>query len=112
MTITETEGNEMKKLVRNKIPQFATDADYRKLDLEEIEPALKDKIVEEALEVQAATTEKNLIEELGDVYTVLTAFLKFKKIDQKTFLAAVEAKRKEKGDFSDFLLMETEDNDD
>lgn len=100
----------MKKLVRNKIPEFAPYAKYRKLDTEEIELALKNKIVEEAQEVKAAPNEENLIEELGDVYTVLQAFLEFKQIDKKHFLDKVEEKNKEKGTFSDYLLMETQDS--
>ena len=93
----------MKKLVRNKIPQFALNAKYRKLDSDEIESALKDKIVEEALEVKA----ENLIEELGDVYTVLETFLDYKKIDKQVFLKQVADKNREKGTFSEYLLMET-----
>lgn len=99
----------MKKLVRNKIPSFAPNAKYRKLNHEEIESALKNKIVEEALEVKAATNDQNLIEELGDVYSVLEAFLDFKNIDRETFLKKVTEKNLEKGTFSEYLLMETED---
>ena len=86
----------MKKLVRNKIPQFALNAKYRKLDSDEIESALKDKIVEEALEVKAAPNDENLIEELGDVYTVLETFLDYKKIDKQVFLKQVADKNREK----------------
>ena len=42
----------MKKLVRDKIPEFATYASYRQLKPEEREDALKNKIVEEANEVK------------------------------------------------------------
>ena len=97
----------MKKLVRNKIPQFALNAKYRKLDSDEIESALKDKIVEEALEVKAAPNDENLIEELGDVYTVLETFLDYKKIDKQVFLKQVADKNREEGRFSEYLLMET-----
>ena len=97
----------MKKLVRNKIPQFALNAKYRKLDSDEIESALKDKIVEEALEVKAAPNDENLIEELGDVYTVLETFLDYKKIDKQVFLKQVADKNREQGTFSEYLLMET-----
>ncbi|EST04405.1 nucleoside triphosphate pyrophosphohydrolase [Lactobacillus crispatus] len=97
----------MKKLVRNKIPQFALNAKYRKLDSDEIESALKDKIVEEALEVKAAPNDENLIEELGDVYTVLETFLDYKKIDKQVFLKQVADKNRERGTFSEYLLMET-----
>lgn len=97
----------MKKLVRNKIPHFAPEAKYRKLAPDEIELALKDKIVEEALEVKAAPNDQNLIEELGDVYSVLEAFLNYKKIDKQLFLKKVAEKNREKGTFSEYLLMET-----
>ncbi len=40
----------MKKLVRDKIPEFATEATYRELPKEEIEPALKNKLIEETQE--------------------------------------------------------------
>ncbi|MBW8013615.1 phosphoribosyl-ATP pyrophosphohydrolase [Lactobacillus helveticus] len=101
----------MKKLVRNKIPRFAPNAKYIKLAPNEIELALKDKIVEEALEVKTAPNDQNLIEELGDVYSVLEAFLNYKKIDKKLFLKKVAEKNREKGTFSEYLLMETNNND-
>ena len=94
-------------MVRNKIPQFALNAKYRKIDSDEIESALKDKIVEEALEVKAAPNDENLIEELGDVYTVLETFLDYKKIDKQVFLKQVADKNRERGTFSEYLLMET-----
>lgn len=83
----------MKKLVRDKIPEFATEATYRELPKEEIEPALKNK----------------LIEELGDVYEVLTAYLKFKGVSQEEFLKLVATKRDYKGGFTKFLEMTTKD---
>ena len=101
----------MKKLVRDKIPEFAKYAKYRKLNFEEIENALKDKIVEEALEVKDSTNDQNLIEELGDVYSVINAFLDFKKIDKTTFLKRVAEKDKVKGPFSKYLLMEVDNKD-
>lgn len=101
----------MKKLVRNNIPKFAPNAKYRKLKPDEIEAALKNKIVEEALEVKAAPNDQNLIEELGDVYSVLEAFLNFKQIYRQSFLEKVAEKNKEKGTFSDYLWMETSDSD-
>lgn len=52
----------MKKLVRDKIPEFATYASYRQLKPEEREDALKNKIVEEANEVKAAPDDQNLLE--------------------------------------------------
>lgn len=101
----------MKKLVRNKIPCFAPNAKYRKLSSDKIEGALKDKIVEEALEVKAAPNNQNLIEELGDVYSVLEAFLDYKKIDKQFFLKKVAEKNREKGTFSEYILMEIDNND-
>ena len=53
----------MKKLVRDKIPEFATYASYRQLEPDEREDALKNKIVEEANEVKAAPDDQNLLEE-------------------------------------------------
>lgn len=97
----------MKKLVRDKIPEFAKDAVYRHLTHSEIEPALKKKLIEETGEVVNATSETNLIEELGDVYEVLRAYLEFKGVNQEEFLKIVGQKRAEKGGFTKFIEMET-----
>ncbi|AIS08492.1 MAG: nucleoside triphosphate pyrophosphohydrolase [Lactobacillus helsingborgensis] len=99
----------MKKLVRDKIPEFAHYATYRELAPAEIEPALKQKLIEETNEVLAAKTEENLVEELGDVYEVILAYLKFKNVDQETFLKQVNKKRALKGGFSKFLEMNWEE---
>lgn len=99
----------MKKLVRDKIPEFSHYATYRKLAPAEIEPALKQKLIEETNEVLAAKTEENLVEELGDVYEVILAYLKFKNVDQETFLKQVNKKRALKGGFSKFLEMNWEE---
>lgn len=99
----------MKKLVRDKIPEFAHYATYRELAPAEIEPALKQKLIEETNEVLAAKTEENLVEELGDVYEVILAYLKFKNVDQETFLKQVNMKRALKGGFSKFLEMNWEE---
>lgn len=98
----------MKKLVRDKIPEFATYASYRQLEPDEREDALKNKIVEEANEVKVAPNDQNLLEELADVYTVLEAFLDFKNISKEDLLKQVEAKKAEKGGFTKFLLMNTD----
>ena len=98
----------MKKLVRDKIPEFATYASYRQLEPDEREDALKNKIVEEANEVKAAPDDQKLLEELADVYTVLEAFLDFKNISKEDLLKQVEAKKAEKGGFTKFLLMNTD----
>ena len=98
----------MKKLVRDKIPEFATYASYRQLKPEEREDALQNTIVEEANEVKAAPDDQNLLEELADVYTVLEAFLDFKNISKEELLKQVKAKKAEKGGFTKFLLMNTD----
>ena len=99
----------MKKLVRDKIPEFANYATYRELAPAEREPALKQKLIEETNEVLAAKTETNLIEELGDVYEVILAYLNFKNIDQATFLKQVKEKRALKGGFTKYLEMNWEE---
>lgn len=99
----------MKNLVRDKIPEFAHYATYRKLAPAEIEPALKQKLIEETNEVLAAKTETNLIEELGDVYEVILAYLKFKNVDQDTFLNQVNKKRALKVGFTKYLEMNWEE---
>lgn len=99
----------MKKLVRDKIPEFAKYATYRKLMPEEIEPALKNKLIEETQEVINAKTETNLIEELGDVYEVLLAYLKYKGVSQEKFQEQVDQKRAYKGGFKKFIEMKTDE---
>lgn len=59
----------MKKLVRDKIPEFATYASYRQLKPDEREDALKNKIVEEANEVKAAPDDQNLLKQVVHMTT-------------------------------------------
>ncbi|CAM3175330.1 Predicted house-cleaning noncanonical NTP pyrophosphatase, all-alpha NTP-PPase (MazG) superfamily [Lactobacillus bombicola] len=101
----------MKKLVRDKIPEFVENAKFRKLADSEREPALRKKLIEETMEVIEADSATNLIEELGDVYEVILTYLKFKGVDQATFLKQVEKKRTLKGSFAEFLEMEQGEND-
>lgn len=75
---------------------------------EEIEPALKNKLIEETQEVINAKTETNLIEELGDVYEVLLAYLKYKGVSQEKFQEQVDQKRVYKGGFKKFIEMKTD----
>ncbi|BDR60846.1 nucleoside triphosphate pyrophosphohydrolase [Lactobacillus xylocopicola] len=95
----------MEKLVRDKIPELAKAASFRQLSEEEIEPALKKKLLEETNEVLEAQTEDNLLEELGDVYEVLVAYLNFKGISRADFLKLVEKKRSSNGGFTEFWSM-------
>ncbi|MBA1392566.1 phosphoribosyl-ATP pyrophosphohydrolase [Lactobacillus sp. XV13L] len=95
----------MEKLVRDRIPELATGAAFRKLTPVEIEPALKKKLLEETNEVLDAETEDNLIEELGDVYEVLRTYLDFKGVSQESFMNRGEQKRASRGGFSEYWLM-------
>ncbi len=76
------------KLVRDKIPyiirQNGEEAHYRKLEYWEYREALKQKLVEEAMEVAAAKNTLELIKELADLLEVFYALLKAYRFPLRT----------------------------
>jgi predicted house-cleaning noncanonical NTP pyrophosphatase (MazG superfamily) len=102
------------KLIRDNIPQIIaeTGSKYEMIVLSESEflKVLKDKLVEEAKEVQQAT-EKELITELADVYEVIDTLINKHQLSMEDIKKEQERKRKIKGGFEQKLyLLWTEKN--
>jgi len=97
------------KLVRDKIPQIieASGKTCEVKILEEIayEQALKDKLVEEMNEVIGAESDDELIEELADLYEVLSSLVKAKGVSEEQFLQIVKAKNEKRGGFRDKVFL-------
>lgn len=68
------------KLVRDKIPEIATNREFIKLSDEEYTKYLKEKLIEEATEYNKAISKESRIEKLADVLEVFYAILDNEKI--------------------------------
>lgn len=64
---------------------------------EEYEAALRNKLIEEALEVKGAKTEEELIRELADMYEVIDTLIAFHGLQKETVLSVQESKRDRRG---------------
>lgn len=99
------------KLVRDNIPQIieasGKTCEVKILDDEAYEQALKDKLVEEMNEVQSAKSDDELIEELADVYEVLSSLVATKGVSQEEFIEIVQAKNDKRGGFRDKVFLKT-----
>jgi len=80
------------------------------LDNTAYEEALKTKLLEEMDEVQAAKTDEELIEELADLYEVLSSLVLAKGVSEERFLEIVKAKNEKRGSFKEkFYLIRVGD---
>lgn len=115
MTYTHTvtnlpEENEYPKLVRDKIPEVIFQADGRKvpiqiLELDEFISHLKHKAIEEAVELDAATSDDHLLEEIADLREILDALQEAKGFSSEQVLVVQNQKRQKRGGFSKRILM-------
>lgn len=95
------------KLVRDNIPEIIKSnggkPKYRYLENdEEFKKALKVKLVEEIDELLNAKTEEEAIEELADIYDVITCLEEYFKIAQYSCI-----KRSSKGWFNNRIFLES-----
>lgn len=96
----------MKKLVRDKIPDIlSNDAQFEVLSNEDYRISLRDKITEEAQEVQKAETRANLVEELGDLEEVIRAILDDASINYEEMDSLRQAKINQKGKFAKKVVI-------
>ncbi len=96
--------------MKNKIS--ASDYSVRYMSPEETLEKLKDKLLEEALEVFDAYGEEDkshLKEEIADVVEVIDAILYHNKISLEEVLALRDAKRRVKGGFEKGVFLESID---
>jgi predicted house-cleaning noncanonical NTP pyrophosphatase (MazG superfamily) len=96
------------KLVRDGIPEYLTNkglkSETRIVRDDELIRYLKQKLVEEAQEVEASN---NPLEELGDMYEVMLALLQRLDLDWSDVQTAAEQKRLERGGFDHGIVLDT-----
>lgn len=101
------------KLIRDGIPEHikANGGEYemRALSEKEFEPALRQKLVEEARELQGAD-ETELVNEMADVLELLRSVAELHRIDFKLVEEKQVSKRKERGGFKKRLFLIWSDN--
>lgn len=83
---------------------------WRCLSDEEFDRSLKEKLLEEALEVRSARDRDELLEEMADVLTVLDALMELNQISLSQLLNAKNKKNDERGDFSGRKYVEYSDH--
>jgi len=101
----------MGKLVRDGIPDLirarGAEPATRVLDGAEFDAALRDKLVEEALEVRSATGPADVLAEAADVYEVLIAVAEHLGVSLETIAEAARQKRAERGAFGERIWLES-----
>ena len=99
------------KLVRGKtVATFSKEgafSNYQKLTGKKLINSLKDKLVEEALEVKSAVDKNELIEEMADVMQVIIDMCSTCNINQKDIENSRKEKLGRKGGFEDGIFMES-----
>jgi len=99
------------KLVRDRIPTIIEEkgkiANCRLLDDKEYEQALLDKLIEESNEVKKAVKRDEVIEELGDVMTVIMHIARIHDIVLDDIVDAANEKAEEKGVFLGRCFLES-----
>ncbi|WP_017658516.1 nucleoside triphosphate pyrophosphohydrolase [Baaleninema simplex] len=106
---------EPQKLVRDRIPEIVRRSGRRcgveRLDIADYRQALRDKLVEEAIEAAEARDDAELIRELADLSEAIDALLETYEIDRATVSAKQQQRRDERGGFRQRLkLLWTEDD--
>ena len=93
---------EYNKLVRDRIPELIQKSGYEfdmtTLSEAEYRQALRDKLIEEALEV-AQVSDRHLVAELADLFEVIEALMESYGIEDERILLERDQKRAEKGGF-------------
>jgi predicted house-cleaning noncanonical NTP pyrophosphatase (MazG superfamily) len=113
-TITDLPAeNEYPKLIRDRIPEIilagGREVETRILDEDEFLHFLLKKAVEEAQELQHATSDSNIVEEIADVREVLNTILELKGVSPEQIQAVQDEKRQKRGGFKSRLLMLSND---
>lgn len=78
---------------------------FQTLTKSELKKELREKLLEEANEVYISKTKSNLLEELADVYEVLSELAKQNNFTMKEVLEKTKTKRKENGGFTKGIFL-------
>jgi predicted house-cleaning noncanonical NTP pyrophosphatase (MazG superfamily) len=108
--MTQTHRFKVDKLIRDKIPDIirasaGIDLSTRIMEQDEYLQRLKDKLLEEAKEVIASGSEKEMREELADVLEVMLSLAKAYGMEFADIQQAAEQKRADKGGFDNKILL-------
>lgn len=99
------------KLVRDNIPFFAAKRgeimEYETVQGHDLEMWLKRKLVEEAYEVAAADSDKDLIEEIGDLFEVLGQLALERGLSAEMAFEVAENKREKRGGFEKGIILKS-----
>ncbi|MGY6529613.1 MAG: hypothetical protein ACXITR_06755 [Cyanobacterium sp.] len=91
------------KLIRDKIPEIIKNnnkqCEIKKLSVREYKQSLKNKLLEEVYEVLEANNTKDLIDEIADVYEVLSAIIKVYELNEEEIKEVQKEKGEERGIF-------------
>ena len=101
--MTQTHRFKVDKLIRDKLPQIMRASGIqvfeRVMEKDEYLKRLKDKLLEEAKEVIASGSEKEMREELADLLEVMLSLAKAYGMELADIQQAAEQKRADKGGF-------------
>jgi len=97
------------KLIRDKIPEILKTNKIKfkvsKLNDKQFSKALKNKLLEETIELKDAKTKDELLNELADVQEVFETILKNNKISLKDVVKKQQKKRAERGGFDKKIFL-------
>ena len=100
---------ECNKLVRNRIPEILTQAGYTydvaTMSEEEYQQALRNKLVEEALEAATASDTQQLITEFADLYEVIDTLMTSNYITHTMVRIEQGRRSQERGGFSQRIRL-------
>ena len=101
--------SKVNKLVRDNIPDIITNSgrecEYEILDLNTYLTNLKEKLIEEAIEVQNSLNNSDLIEELADVIEVIETIIKSNNLNFEKIIEKKNSKAMEKGKFEKRIYL-------
>lgn len=100
---------EYRKLVRDLIPEIIRqdgyDCNTDVLNEDEYHTALREKLIEEALEAASAADNQHLLTELADLYEVMDTLMQQYDINETLVRAEQEKRREERGGFQQRIRL-------
>lgn len=104
--MTKIHSFKVDKLIRDKLPDIIqkepeTFLEYQILDDKSYIKALKDKLIEESMEVQEASTQDEILDELSDVWEVFESIVKFYSFSLREIEERKNTRKDDRGGFED-----------